>query len=118
MSFKSIAELLRAWEYTYRAIRYKKGEKVMWKEYKRNEGKEMREVNTKKKNETKVKKDGIEDIIEVKRGENLYVIIDKKRGMILAKLAIDDKANDLINSRLRDSIVKIYYQYGKVLGKY
>ena len=78
------------------------------KEVKRTGGREM------KKNETRTRKEQIEDIIEVKRCDGLYVIIDKKKNIILAKLVIDEKANDFINSRLRDSIVRIYYQYGKI----
>ena len=60
----------------------------------------------------------LKELIEVKRYPGLYVVIDKRTTIILAKIAIEDDASDLINSRLRDDIVKLCYQYGKEIGNY
>ncbi len=60
----------------------------------------------------------LKKLIEVKRYPGLYVVTDKRTTITLARIAIKDDVSDLINSRLRDDIVKLCYQYGKEIGNY
>ncbi len=60
----------------------------------------------------------LKELIEVKRYPGLYVVTDKRTTITLARIAIKDDVSDLINSRLRDDIVKLCYQYGKEIGNY
>lgn len=71
-----------------------------------------------KNNRTRTSKNQILKVIDVERYLGLYVVIDKRTDDILAEIAVEDSASDFINSRLRDDIIKLCYQYGKELGNY
>jgi len=72
----------------------------------------------KPRNSSRVSKETISQVIEVRRYSGLYTVIDKTGNVILAKIAVDDNASDLINSKLRDNIVRLCYQYNKEIGRY
>lgn len=73
---------------------------------------------TNSSNGSRVSKEAIYQVIEVRRYTSLYVVIDKIDNIILAKIAVNDNASDLTNSKLRDSIVRLCYQYNKEIGRY
>ncbi len=81
-----------------------------------NSSRTNKEVKT--RNSSRVSKEAIYQVIEVRRYTSLYVVIDKIDNIILAKIAVNDNASDLTNSRLRDNIVRLCYQYGKEIGRY
>ena len=56
--------------------------------------------------------------LSAQRVQGGYTLYDNYTGRILATLTVVDGANDIINTRLRDEVISIYYEYGKVLGYY
>lgn len=47
-----------------------------------------------------------------------YRIIDHMSGNVIAEFWVAENANDVLNTRLRDTFIRAYYEYGKKLGAY
>ena len=71
-----------------------------------------------KNGRTRTSKNQILEVIDVQRYPESYVVIDKRTDIPLAEITVKDDASDFINSRLRDDIIKLCYQYGKEIGIY
>lgn len=56
--------------------------------------------------------------IGVQRVQGGYTLYDNLSGNMLATLMVVNSANDVINTRLRDGVISLYYEYGKKLGYY
>lgn len=56
--------------------------------------------------------------IAVRRLPELYQLYEPDTGKPLATCQIDKEVNDMMNTYLRDNLVKAYYVYGKSLGRY
>lgn len=56
--------------------------------------------------------------ISVQRCTGGYILYDRASHSVLARIAVIDSVNDLVNSRLRDTIINAYYEYGKALNIY
>lgn len=56
--------------------------------------------------------------IAVCRTTDGYVLIDRMQGTVLANLKVFNLADDQINSKLKDTILDAYYEYGKALECY
>lgn len=58
------------------------------------------------------------EFINCQRVPGGYILADLFNGNTLATLVVDEGANDVLNSMLRDAVMKVYHEYGKHLGYY
>ena len=58
------------------------------------------------------------EFITCQRVPGGYLLFDLSNGNNLATLVVDEGANDVLNTLLRDTVMQAYYEYGKHLGYY
>ncbi len=56
--------------------------------------------------------------LQVERTVEGYIIIDKIHKIPVMQIVVHANATDDCNSKLRDALIKDYYEYGKAIGMY
>lgn len=56
--------------------------------------------------------------LQVLRTVEGYILIDKIHNIPVMQVVVHEDATDDCNSKLRDALIKDYYEYGKAIGMY